>query len=52
MIGQIALPVPFAALSWYLFEQPILGLKKHFEVSDTRAAAAPQVAALAAEAGD
>ena len=31
MAGQIAFPIPFAALSWHLFEQPILRWKKLFE---------------------
>lgn len=31
MIGQILIPLPIAAVSWYLLEQPILRLKKYFE---------------------
>jgi peptidoglycan/LPS O-acetylase OafA/YrhL len=35
MVGQMAFPIPFAALSWYLFEQPILKFKKWFEADST-----------------
>ncbi len=31
MVGQVLFPLPFAALSWYAFEQPILRLKRFFE---------------------
>jgi len=31
LAGQMAFPIPFAALSWHLFEQPILRWKKLFE---------------------
>jgi peptidoglycan/LPS O-acetylase OafA/YrhL len=56
MVGQILLPIPVAALSWHLFEKPILGLKKYFD-SDSPRAGFPQPApelrpAIAAEAGD
>ena len=51
MMGQILLPFPCAALSWCLFERPILGLKKYFE-SASRPHPAPAIGGLAAEAGD
>jgi peptidoglycan/LPS O-acetylase OafA/YrhL len=31
LAGQLLFPIPFASLSWYLFEQPILRLKRFFE---------------------
>lgn len=51
MIGQILFPLPFAALSWYGFEQPILKLKRFFE-ADREASRVSRMPALAAEAGD
>jgi peptidoglycan/LPS O-acetylase OafA/YrhL len=38
MAGQVLLPIPFAALSWYLFEQPILKLKRWFEADSPHGA--------------
>lgn len=52
LLGQILFPIPFAALSWYVFEQPILRLKKYFESDAPEKRKAPAVRALAAEAGD
>ncbi len=52
MVGQVLLPIPFAALSWYAFEQPILKLKKYFEADDAKPAPVAPPAALATEAGD
>jgi peptidoglycan/LPS O-acetylase OafA/YrhL len=51
LIGQMLFAVPFAALSWYAFEKPILGLKKYFE-ADARPRKLPVIAAFAPEAGD
>ena len=34
MVAQVLFPVPFAIASWYLFEKPLLGLKKYFEGDD------------------
>jgi peptidoglycan/LPS O-acetylase OafA/YrhL len=51
MLGQILLPIPFAALSWYLFEKPVLGLKKYFEAAESPRKV-PAMGNLAAQAGD
>jgi peptidoglycan/LPS O-acetylase OafA/YrhL len=50
LVGQVLLPLPVAAVMWYLFEQPLLRLKKHFADDAIRRPARPLV--LAAEAGD
>jgi len=53
MIGQVLFPIPFAAASWYLFERPVLKLKRHFENSDREdfraPARAPVLVPLAAD---
>ncbi|MGA3210374.1 MAG: acyltransferase [Terriglobales bacterium] len=35
MIGQMLFPIPFAVFSWYVYEQPILRLKRFFEAAGT-----------------
>jgi peptidoglycan/LPS O-acetylase OafA/YrhL len=54
MIGQVLIPLPLAALSWYAFEKPILGLKKYFEVPSPAPATAETapLRALAAQSAD
>jgi peptidoglycan/LPS O-acetylase OafA/YrhL len=51
MLGQILFPIPFAAVSWYLFEQPILKFKRFFESQDAKSCP-PPIRALAAEMAD
>jgi peptidoglycan/LPS O-acetylase OafA/YrhL len=43
----VLFPIPFAAASWYLIEQPILKLKRLFEADDRRppVTAIPRLAA-------
>ena len=51
MIGQLLLPLPIAALSWHYIEQPILRLKKHFEIREPQPLPVPQAATEPALAG-
>jgi peptidoglycan/LPS O-acetylase OafA/YrhL len=51
MAGQVLFPIPFAAISWYLFEKPLLGLKKYFAAPDAQEVS-PPARVLAAGAGD
>jgi peptidoglycan/LPS O-acetylase OafA/YrhL len=56
IVGQILMPLPVAILTWYLFEQPILRLKRHFEAGAATQRAATKTGTadlvLAAETGD
>jgi peptidoglycan/LPS O-acetylase OafA/YrhL len=53
LLFQIALPIPVAAASWYLLEQPILRLKRFFETGRGNDNVAHRAPALAlAEVGD
>jgi peptidoglycan/LPS O-acetylase OafA/YrhL len=55
MAGQVLFPIPFAAASWYLFERPMLKLKRFFETRNEEDASVsvpapvPVLAALAAD---
>jgi peptidoglycan/LPS O-acetylase OafA/YrhL len=52
MIGQCLLPIPIAALSWYLFEKPVLKLKRFFEAQESPKKVEEPVGGLVAQAAD
>lgn len=53
LLFQISLPIPVAAASWYLLEQPILRLKRFFESDAQRSSERRPLPALAfTESGD
>ena len=51
MLGEVLFPLPFAVCSWYLFEKPLLGLKKYF-AADRNQPRLASVRAFATGAGD
>jgi len=52
MLGQVLFTIPFAAVSWYGFEQPILRLKRFFEIGGESRPSEVRREALAASAAD
>ena len=52
MVGQVLFTIPFAAVCWYLFEKPILGLKRFFEAGGEHKERGVPLAAMAASAAD
>jgi peptidoglycan/LPS O-acetylase OafA/YrhL len=52
MVGQVLFTIPFAAVCWYLFEKPILGLKRFFEAGGKHKERGVPLAAMAASAAD